>query len=73
MSKAMELQGTIVEVLGNNNYKVKVNSDMNVPDILCHLSGKMRQFKINVIVGDEVTLEAPPPFDKGRITFRGFK
>jgi len=59
--------GTVVKVLGNNNYEVAVGEGD------CHLRGKMQRFRINVIPGDEVTVEVPPPYDKGRITFRGKK
>lgn len=69
----IETYGTITSVLGNNNYRVEISLGENTKEILCHLSGKMRQFRISVIPGDEVTVEIPPPFDKGRITFRGKK
>lgn len=73
MSDTLETQGTILNVLGNNNYLVEAEHEGRTLEVLCHLSGKMRQRKISVIVGDEVTVEIPPPFDKGRITFRGKK
>ncbi len=73
MDKLYEGVGTIEKVLGNNNYEVEVGEDGEVRTVLCHLSGKMRRFKINVIPGDEVTVEIPHPYDKGRITFRGRK
>lgn len=69
----IETYGTVMSVLGNNNYRVEVALGENTKEILCHLGGKMRQFRINVLPGDEVTVEIPPPFDKGRITFRGRK
>lgn len=73
MSDTLEVQGTILSVLGNNNYQVEIDVEGSSRELLCHLSGKMRQFKINVIPGDEVTVQVPPPYDKGRITFRGKK
>ena len=73
MGKLYEGIGTIEKVLGNNNYQVEVEISEEGRVILCHLSGKMRRFKINVIAGDEVTVEVPYPYDKGRITFRGKK
>lgn len=74
MSDPLEVIGIVTKVLGNNNYQVEVNGeDDSARLILCHLGGKMRRFKINIIPGDEVTLEIPPPYDKGRITFRGKK
>jgi translation initiation factor IF-1 len=70
----LECMGTVIKVMGNNNYSVEIGEQEDQKrEILCHLGGKMRRFKINIIPGDEVTLEIPPPFDKGRITFRGKK
>ena len=73
MSRTIEIMGTVTKVLGNNNYTVEVGDPEPKRELLCHLGGKMRRFKINIIPGDEVTLEVTPPFDKGRITFRGKK
>jgi len=73
MSDTFEGIGLIEKVLGNNNYLVEVPVGDTAKIVLCHLSGKMRRFRINVIPGDEVTVEVPPPYDKGRITFRGKK
>lgn len=71
---AIEMMGTVMKVLGNNNYSVEVGeTEEQKREILCHLGGKMRRFRINIIPGDEVTLDVPPPYDKGRITFRGKK
>jgi translation initiation factor IF-1 len=65
--------GTVDKILGNNNYMILVGEGEAAKTVLCHLSGKMRRFRINVIPGDEVTVEIPAPFEKGRITFRGRK
>jgi translation initiation factor IF-1 len=70
MSDALEISGVIDRVLGNNNYEVLTEIGGKEVRILCYLSGKMRQFKISVLAGDKVKIEVPPPFDKGRITFR---
>ena len=73
MSETLETTGVVISVLGNNNYLVEVSTDTGTGEILCHLGGKMRRFRISVIAGDEVTVVIPPPYDKGRITFRGKK
>ncbi len=66
-----EMDGVIEKVMGNNNYMVRVTSKSGESkDVKCHLAGKMRQYKISVIGGDKVRIICPPPFDKGRITFR---
>jgi translation initiation factor IF-1 len=70
----LECMGTVMKVLGNNNYSVEIGeTEEQKREILCHLGGKMRRFRINIIPGDEVSLEVPAPYDKGRITFRGKK
>lgn len=73
MADTYEGVGVVEKILGNNNYQVEIGEGDAVKSVLCHLSGKMRRFRINVIPGDEVTVEVPPPYDKGRITFRGRK
>lgn len=66
-----ELAGEIVKISGNNNYHVMITSkEGGKKEILCHLSGNMRRFKINVLLGDRVKVVVPPPFDRGRIVFR---
>tara|TARA_E500000081_G_C6050846_1_gene313593 strand:+ start:551 stop:769 length:219 start_codon:yes stop_codon:yes gene_type:complete len=67
-SDLIELEGEIVKVLPNNTFKVQVQ---NGHEITCYTSGKMRQFKIKMIVGDKVKVEMSPyDLSKGRITFR---
>lgn len=73
MGDTYEVLGTIDKVLGNNNYAVVISDGEKERTVLCHMSGKMRQFNISIVTGDEVTVELPPPYDKGRITFRGQK
>ena len=64
----IELEGNIVEVLPNQTYKVELD---NKHIITCYTAGKMRQFKIRLVMGDRVKIEMTPyDLDKGRITFR---
>jgi translation initiation factor IF-1 len=71
LSEVIESTGTVESILGNNNFRVAVDvPGVGTRSILCHLAGKMRQFSINVVVGDKVKVVIPPPYDKGRITFR---
>lgn len=71
MSKPYEVEGIVDKILGNGNYLVKITSEEGSSRIInCYMAGKMRQFKIKVIVGDKVRVVLPPPFDKGRITYR---
>lgn len=64
----IELEGTIVEVLPNQTFKVELDNDHLVT---CYTGGKMRQFKIRLVQGDRVKLEMTPyDLTKGRITYR---
>ncbi|MEK6606944.1 MAG: translation initiation factor IF-1 [Myxococcota bacterium] len=70
MSKddAIEFTGTITEVLAGGLFRVDVAPNHTV---LAHLSGKMRKFRIRIVLGDSVTV-AVSPYDptRGRIVFR---
>ncbi|MEK9135418.1 MAG: translation initiation factor IF-1 [Patescibacteria group bacterium] len=61
--------GQVIEALPSANFKVKLD-DGN--EVLCHLAGKLRIYKIKILTGDKVTVELSPYDEKrGRITFRG--
>ena len=64
----IQVDGTITDVTGGGNYKVSLENGVNVTARLC---GKMKRFKIRVIVGDKVTVGLSP-YDPthGLITFR---
>lgn len=69
-----EVEGEILESLPNMMFRVQVTSgpeDMVGKTILCLLSGKMRMFKIRVMIGDKIKADVSK-YDptKGRITFR---
>ena len=64
----IEFQGTVVELLPNAMFRVKLENDH---EILAHTSGKMRKNRIRVLAGDKVTVEMTPyDLTKGRIVFR---
>lgn len=64
----LELEGTIVELLPNAMFRVKLENEHTV---LAHVSGKMRMNFIRILVGDKVKLEMSPyDLTKGRITYR---
>lgn len=73
MGDTYEGLGTVIKVLGNNNYEVEIGEGDTAQTVMCYLKGKMQRFRINVIPGDLVTVEVPPPYDRGRIIFRGSK
>ncbi len=62
------LEGTIVDILPDGQYKVEIEGGHQ---ILGYTSGKMRRFNIRIVVGDTVTIETSPyDLNRGRITFR---
>lgn len=62
------IEGVVQEVLPNAMFRVKINQG---PVILGHISGKMRQNKIQILAGDKVKMEMSPyDLSKGRIVFR---
>ena len=64
----IEMQGTVIEVLPNTVFRVKLENDHV---ITAHISGRMRKNYIRIINGDSVTVEMSPyDLSKGRITFR---
>lgn len=64
----IEFNGTVVEVLPNAMFRVKLE---NEHEILAHTAGKMRKNRIRVLAGDKVTIEMTPyDLKKGRITYR---
>ncbi len=66
--EAIEIDGTVTEVLPNTTFRVLL---INGHHVLATIAGKMRRFRIRVLAGDRVTL-ALSPYDltRGRITFR---
>ncbi len=64
----IEVEGEVIEMLPAGSFKVLLD---NNHEILAHLSGKMRMFKIRLVIGDRVKLEMSPyDLTKGRITRR---
>lgn len=62
-------EGQVVDVLPNATFKVKLETgDLTIN---AYTSGKMRQNKIQVLLGDRVTVEISPyDVTKGRISRR---
>ena len=64
----MEFDGTVLELLPNAMFRVKLENDH---EIIAHTSGRMRKNRIRVLAGDKVTVQMTPyDLSKGRITFR---
>ena len=66
--EAIEVEGKVVEALPNGMFRVELENG-NV--ILGYLSGKIRKYRIRVLMGDRVLVELSPyDLNKGRITYR---
>lgn len=65
---AIEMNGKVHEALSNGMFKIILD---NGHEVLGHLAGRLRKFKIKVIQGDSVKVEMSPyDLTRGRITFR---
>ncbi|MCK6529190.1 translation initiation factor IF-1 [Myxococcota bacterium] len=67
-SDQIELEGTVTEVFPGGVFRVETEAGHFV---LAHLGGKMRKFRIRVLLGDKVIV-AVSPYDltRGRIIYR---
>lgn len=64
----IKFEGEIVDVMPNATFKVKLETGAT---ILGHISGKMRQNEIRILLGDTVEVELSPyDLSKGRIVRR---
>lgn len=68
-SELFEMEGEIIDVLPNQMFKVRLDENNHI--VTAYTGGKMRQFKIRMILGDRVKVEMTPyDLEKGRIIFR---
>ena len=66
--EAIEVEAKVIEPLPNGMFRVELPNGYLV---LAHISGKMRQHYIRVLIGDRVLVELSPyDLTRGRITYR---
>lgn len=64
----IKMEGEVTDVLPNATFKVKLEAG---PLVLGHISGRMRQNDIKILLGDTVEIEMSPyDLSKGRIVRR---
>jgi translation initiation factor IF-1 len=64
----LELEGVVEEVLPNAMFRVRVTENYLVTAVI---SGRMRQNRIQILLGDKVKLEVSTyDLTKGRVTYR---
>jgi translation initiation factor IF-1 len=66
--KLVDVLGLVTHNLSNGKFRIKLENGVQV---IGHLSGKIRQNRIKILVGDKVTIELSPyDLTKGRIVYR---
>jgi len=67
--KIIRKSGQVIEALPSVHFKVRLD-DGN--EMIAHLAGKLRLYRIKILPGDRVTIEMSPYDEKrGRIVYRG--
>ena len=65
---AIEVEGTVTEPLPNAMFRVQLD---NGHEVLGHVAGKMRRFRIRILPGDRVRVEVSPyDLHRARIVYR---
>ena len=66
--KLVDMEGIVTQNLSNGKFRLKLENGV---EVIGHLSGKIRQNRIKIVVGDKVIVELSPyDLTKGRITYR---
>jgi len=61
-------EGEVIETLPSLSFRVKLDSG---EEVLAHLAGKLRLYRIKILAGDRVKVELSPYDEKrGRIIYR---
>jgi translation initiation factor IF-1 len=53
----IRFEGKVADLTGGGNYQIRLDNGMTIS---ARLSGKMKKFKIKVLVGDRVTVGVSP-------------
>ena len=68
VEQKLEIDGEVEEALPNLLFRVTLD---NGHEVLAHLAGKMRRFRIRINPGDKVRVEVSPyDLSRGRIVYR---
>jgi translation initiation factor IF-1 len=61
--------GQVVEALPSTTFRVRLEDGQ---EVLCHLAGKLRLYRLKILPGDRVSVEMSPyDLKRGRIVYRG--
>ena len=64
---AVEMDGTIIDALPNSQFTVRLD---NGHELLAYTGGRMRRFRIRILLGDRVKVEMSPyDLSRGRVSY----
>jgi translation initiation factor IF-1 len=63
-------QGIVVEALPNTMFRIKFDGSEEGEEEIAYLSGRMKRFRIRILVGDKVEVKIDEYGGKGRIVKR---
>mgnify|MGYP003644093331 FL=1 len=68
----VEFEGEVLQIYPAGKFQVELKLENDeTRNIVAHISGKMRMNKINILAGDQVTVEVSSyDLTQGRITYR---
>jgi translation initiation factor IF-1 len=65
---AVQMDGTIIDSLPNSQFTVRLD---NGHELLAYMGGRMRRFRIRILLGDRVKVEMSPyDLTRGRVSYR---
>ncbi len=71
-TESIQIQARVTKALPNAMFRVEAEIGDEKHEVLCTIAGKMRKFRIRILVGDRVTLDVTPyDLSRGRIVRRG--
>lgn len=64
----VEMEGEVIEALRNRMYRIQLD---NGHETLGYMAGKMKRYRIRIMLGDRVRIELSPyDLERGRIVYR---
>jgi translation initiation factor IF-1 len=65
---AVEMDGTVIDALPNSQFTVRLD---NGHELLAYTVGRMRRFRIRILLGDRVQVQMSPyDLTRGRVSYR---
>ena len=65
---AVEMDGTVIDALPNSQFTVRLD---NGHELLAYTGGRLRRFRIRILLGDRVKVEMSPyDLSRGRVAYR---